>query len=127
MAVVLSLASRQYTPRTIARSFSVPAGTMRLVLSLTREGWPAGHVGQIKLTLPDGRPGEECAFEGGDILSKDRQTVLAASHMVVEESAMLEQPDGPRIEVPIPIQVGTYRADIVINQTVTTAVRIERF
>jgi hypothetical protein len=109
--ILRSLPEAVITPRTIDLSFNHTQGFVRFVFSFTRVAWPAGPVGSIELTKPDGSLGGACSFSGGVVL--DRQgLVLLSSSLTIEAN---------------PLPLGTWGVQVIILQTVTTAVMIEGF
>lgn len=118
MTIVLSIAQAVVTPRTITRTFSVPAGTLQLKATLTRVGWPAGDVGSMAITMPDGSAGPQATFAGGVALARDGTAATESWFMLAIFDAS---------QKPVPLPVGSYGITVVVQQTVTTAVTVERF
>ena len=115
MATPVNLAQQSYTPRTINAGPNIPSGIKRIVLSCSRVSWPAGEVGSISVTMPDGSAGPSCGFKGGTAFKKDGVTVSDSSGMT------LEMGDGSNLPA------GNYGVQIVILQTITTAIKVETF
>ncbi|OUM01760.1 hypothetical protein [Variovorax sp. JS1663] len=107
MAVVLSVTSRQYSPRKISLAPSLPQrSTLRI--TLTRENWPPGDVGSITLISPDGDLLASASFQGGAATNRDGTP---------RTTQVLHLPDVP---------AGQCGVDVDILQTLRTAVIIER-
>ncbi len=118
MAVVVSIPSQSYTPRTIGPTFAIPAGTKKINATLTRESWPDGPVGGISVHFPDGTLAAGVTFNGGV------QTGVDGS--VITKSGI--QVNGQRLNgVVQDLPEGIWTAVVTIQQTVTTAVLVERF
>lgn len=122
MAIFLSRASQQYAARVnpYTVNATIPAGVTvnRVKVTLTREAWPVGPVGEVVLTFPDGST-SGFTFDGGDIPNKGGVGVLAASSCEFSR----EDIDGN----PVPYPVGSYSLSFKVLQTVRTAVTVERF
>ena len=117
MAIFLSRASQQYAARVnpYTVNATIPAGVTvnRVKVTLTREAWPAGPVGTVLLTFPDGNTAG-FSFDGGDLPVKGGGGILAAT--TCEFSREGE-----------PFPTGQYSLQFRALQTVRTAVTIERF
>lgn len=117
MAVFLSRASQQYAARgnPYVVNATIPAGvTVNSVkVTLTREAWPAGAVGEVLLTFPDGSV-SGFGFDGGDIPVKGGGATLAASSCEFSREGD-------------PFPTGQYSLAFKVLQTVRTAVTVERF
>jgi hypothetical protein len=116
MAVVLSVASRQYSPRTIALSPAIPAqaNVKRVRIALTRENWPVSDVVSIAVTYPNGDPLGSVGFAGGAALNRDGTPRTVSYFDIVGI-------DGDDLTP------GNYEVDIVISQTMKTAATVEWF
>lgn len=121
MTIFLSRASQQYAARVnpYVVNATIPQGVpVNMVkVTLTRENWPVGPVGEVLLTFPDDSTAG-FSFDGGDIPVKGGGGILAAS------SCEFSQQDGEGN--PIPFPVGSYSLSFKVLQTVRTAVTIER-
>lgn len=117
MAVVLNVPQQSYTPRTVTLTPTIPAGTKRLSINCTRVAWPAGAVGSIEVTYPDGSPGPSATFEGGVHIGRDGQPAVNSGFSL--EMAIGNQP--------VDLPAGQYSVRVVVLQTVTTAITVERF
>ncbi len=118
MAVIISIPSQQYTPRTFSPTFAVPAGTKKIVATLTRESWPVGPVGGVSVNFPDGTLAAGVTFDGGVQTARDGSTVTKSGVVINGQSV-----DGVVQDLP----AGTYTVVVTISQTVTTSVLVERF
>jgi hypothetical protein len=116
MTVVLSVASRQYAPRIIALSPTIPAqaSVKRVRISLTRENWPVGDLVTIAVKYPNGDPLGSVGFAGGAALNRDRTPRTVSYFDIVGI-------DGGDL----PPEV--YGVDIVISQAMRTAATVEWF
>lgn len=125
MAVFLSRASQQYAARVnpYTVNATIPQGVTvnRVKVTLTRENWPEGPVGECTLAFPDGSA-SSFAFSGGDIPIKGGGGVLAASSCTFERGSFV---DGEYVVSPFP--TGAYTLSFKALQTVRTAVTVERF
>lgn len=127
MAVFLSRASQQYAARvnpyvvnaTIPQNVTVN----RVKVTLTRENWPDGPIGQVTLTFPDGST-SGFTFDGGDLPVKGGGGILGASSCEFSRGYLDEQ-TGEMVEVPFPS--GQYSLSFKVLQTARTAVTVERF
>lgn len=106
MAVLVSVTSRQYTPRTITLTPSIQARAA-IRISLTRENWPAGDVGSLAIISPEGDLLASVAFAGGAATNRDGSTRTVQ---------VLELKD---------LSAGQYTAQAVIKQTLRTGVTVE--
>lgn len=114
MTVVATLPERSYTPRTLSPpTFNVPASTREVRFSFSRVGWPAGKVAEAEILGPDGSSFGRVGFDGGNTLARDGTATSAYG---------LGDRNGSYF-----LPVGTYTPSVVIFQTITTAVTIERF
>lgn len=122
MAVFLSRASQQYAARVnpYVVNATIPQGVVvnRVKVTLTRESWPVGPLGEVMLTFPDGSV-SGFSFDGGDIPVKGGGGILAASSCEFSK----EDLDGN----PIPFPSGQYSLSFKVLQTARTAVTVERF
>lgn len=122
MAVFLSRASQQYAARVnpYVVNAMIPEGVVvnRVKVTLTRESWPVGPVGEVMLTFPDGST-SGFSFDGGDIPVKGGGGILAASSCEFSK----EDLDGN----PVPFPSGSYSLSFKVLQTARTAVTVERF
>lgn len=122
MAIFLSRASQQYAARVnpYTVNATIPAGvTVNSVkVTLTREAWPAGPVGTVLLTFPDGNTAG-FSFDGGDLPVKGGGGILAATTCEFSN----EDSDGN----PVPFPAGQYSMQFRVLQTTRTAVTVERF
>ena len=122
MAVFLSRASQQYAARVnpYVVNATIPQGVTvnRVKVTLSRESWPEGPVGEVTLTFPDGST-SGFTIDGGDLPVKGGGGILAASSCEFSR----EDLDGNAI----PFPVGQYSLSFKVLQTVRTAVTVERF
>jgi len=122
MAVFLSRASQQYAARVNPYNVNatIPANAVvnRVKITLTREAWPAGPVGNVTLVFPDGST-SGFGFDGGDIPIKGGGGILAASTCEFSRQDL----DGN----PVPYPAGDYQLQFRVLQTARTAVTVERF
>ena len=122
MAVFLSRASQQYAARVnpYVVNATIPQGVVvnRVKVTLTRESWPVGPVGEVMLTFPDGSV-SGFSFDGGDIPVKGGGGILSASSCEFSR----EDLDGN----PVPFPPGQYSLSFKVLQTARTAVTVERF
>jgi hypothetical protein len=118
VAVITSIPSQQYTPRTLNVNLNVPNNTKELRVTLTREAWPVGPVGSISANYPGGAFAAATTFNGGvetDWNGNERTTQIMTL-------------SGNNINgVPQNLPNGTYAISVVIAQTLTTSVLAERF
>lgn len=112
MAVVLTVPQALYTPRTLNANFTMPVGATLLIARLTCTGWPIGEVGSLALTQPDGSAGGGATFHGG-VLGKDGLPLTSVSFSLQSLGGILAP--------------GQWGIQIVIQQTLTTAITVERF
>lgn len=112
MAVLLSIPQQVYTPRTINANFTMPMGATTLIAWLTCTGWPVGEVGSLALTQPDGSAGGGATFHGA-VLGKDGLPLAVVSFALQSVGSVLAP--------------GQWGIQIVIQQTLTTAITVERF
>lgn len=112
MTVLASIPEQSYTPRTINASPVIGAGVKSIRLTCSRVGWPAGQVGTISATRPDGTPCSSVGFSGGTAFKKDGVTIASESGMSIDNGGA-------------DLMAGTWAIKIEILQTVTTAVQIE--
>lgn len=121
MAIVIQRASQSYNARVNPYTINanIPAGTTVnwVKVRLTREAWPEGHVASITLTFPDGSTAG-FTVSGGTVLKRDG-TVLTESTCTFEKVH-------PITGQPIPFPAGAYSLSFKVDQTVTTAVTVER-
>lgn len=113
MAVIVNLPAQQYTPRSITFNPSIASGIKRAVFTCTRVAWPAGAVGSIAVTMPDGSAGPRCGFSGDPAFKRDGVTVATESGMTLE--------GGNGADLP----AGTYGVQVQVLQTITTAIKVE--
>lgn len=106
MATLMSVTSRQYSPRTITLTPTIQARAA-IRISLTRENWPAGAVGSLSIASPDGDELAAVGFTGGQATNKD------GTPRTVQ---VLELRD---------LEAGQYTVKAVILQTLRTAVIVE--
>jgi len=126
MAVVLSIPSQQYTPRTITSTPNIPAGVKRLRIGLTREDWPPGPIGSITVTMPNGDGAGGITFEGGPLFTDAGGKRLSPVAIPgVLEIPLAETYFEFRHTADMP--VGQYTFTATILQTMRTALTIERF
>lgn len=107
MAVILNVVSAQYSVGSHDLPISVAANITQLMVTLTRESWPAGAIGSAKVTWSDGSFGS-ASFVGGTRLDKFGQPRTF-------ERVSVSKPRG--------ITDGT--VSVVVLQTLTTAVLVE--
>ena len=121
MAVFLSRASQQYAARQnpYVVSATIPQGALvnGVKVTLTREAWPVGPVGNVTMTFPDGATAG-FSFDGGDVQARGGG-ILAATDCMFERF----DKDGN----PVPFPAGSYSLAFRALQTVRTAVTVERF
>ena len=132
MAVVLDIASRQYTPRTIEQSRNIPAAVKRLRFAFSRESWPAGPCGSLEIFYPNGDPGPSITFDGGDLWTDQfgkrisPVRIPGVLDILTTESYVdfgWQNPETGVIDLPS----GLYLFRATILQTLTTRVLVERF
>ena len=54
LQTLLSRQQRAYAPQTVTLPFSVPQGTVGVLVTATRVSWPTGLVARLKVTWLDG-------------------------------------------------------------------------
>lgn len=132
MTVVMSIPSQQYTPRTIEQQRNIPASVKRLRFTMTREGWPAGPIGGLSVTMPDGSPGGGATFDGGPLFTDaggKRLSTVAVPGVIDIPVAVADfefswyNPQTGILDLP----AGQYTFTANILQTITTAFTVERF
>lgn len=111
--VVLSVTSRQYTPRNISLTPNIPAGVKEITASLSRESWPAGDVVKIEFLSPDGQPMSSATFAGG--VATQRNGVVRTA-----DAFTVRGVDGADIAP------GVYTVNVTVLQTMRTAVTVTR-
>jgi hypothetical protein len=120
VTVIVSIPSQQYTPRTLNLSPAIPAGTKRLVVTLTREAWPEGPVGSINVNFPDGTYAGGVTMDGGEH-APNRFTGAPSTTSGVK--IIGNSLNGVAQDLP----AGNYAVSVVLLQTITTSVLAERF
>lgn len=106
--ILMSVPSRQYTPRTITLTPTIQARAA-VRISLTRESWPVGDVGSITIISPDGDMLASVGFSGGAALNRDG-TPRTVQVMELQD-----------------LEAGQYTVEVVIKQTLRTAATVEGF
>ena len=131
MTIVVSIPSQIFTPRIITQQRNVPASVRRLKFTLTRESWPVGFVGDIRITSPSGISGDAggATFEGGDlytdITGKYISKVQDARTPILLLTSFYGFPDPNSAEPDLP--PGQYTFQFAIFQTIRTSLLVERF
>lgn len=120
MTIIFSRASQSYPPKTYSITRTVPAGAVvnQVKVTCTREAWPVGPVGNVVLTFPDGTTAG-FSMEGGDVPTRDKSGILAASSCMFEKQDLQGNP--------IPFPAGDYTLNFEVLQAINTALTIERF
>ncbi|SRR5258706_1288403 len=118
MAIFLQRAEQAYLarPQPYSVTGTIPDGTpvASIKVTLTRVAWPAGPVGSCELVYPDGNT-SGFAFSGGVTINPRTGLVDPLS------SCQFYAPEGQTFPV------GDYTLNFTVLQTVTTALKIERF
>lgn len=112
MTVIATIPQKSYNPQDFTQQFSVPAGVKALKATFTRVGWPVGEVATAEIIKPDGTSPGIVGFSGGTSLAKDGTNTSALS---------IGDPGGPDLPV------GTYTVHVIVEQTITTQITLERF
>lgn len=119
MTVVASIPSQTYTPRTISAAPAVPTGTKTLRALITApSAWPLGDLGSISVNFPDGSFCSSVAYTGDPATNRDGSPNLSRGLQINGTWT-----NGVMLDLP----AGNYAVSIVIAQTLTAAVLIERF
>lgn len=123
MTVIIQVPSRNYNPRTLNVATTVPVGTKKLQLTLTRESWPAGDCAVLTTTSPDGTKTWEDKIVGGNIVFQPP----IGSPIQQTTSVVVINGDRNASGVQQDLAAGDYDVKIVILQSLRTAVLAERF
>lgn len=78
MAVLVTIPSRAYAPQTSTRRVTLPLGVEAVRISLSREAWPNGHVGTMRIRFSTGAEAR-ANFPGGDVLNRSGTVALVSS------------------------------------------------
>lgn len=107
MAILASLPSTTYNPRTLNQGFSVPQGSTALKITLTRQAWPEGRVGSCRITWSNG-DFADVTLNGGAMIGRDGNEILQSF-----------------LSMSIPPGVSSGTASVVVLQATTTAITVE--
>lgn len=115
MTILFQAAAKNYSPSVTSFAFNLAAPCNRISVTLTRNSWPSGPVGRVRVNYPNGSLAIETTFNGGVESSPLTGPVTTSGADVYPPQGQSQCP------------AGAYACDVEVLQTLNTAIKVESF